>query len=175
MITDMILYVILTFITIYIRQKLINKSLKAYGELEFKINELNHDAKKELWLIILTLIGSLFCVFIISFYNNNELIPSWLFSFLCAVISGIYISSSLQNKYLNIGLYKSGIILKSQIIKYKWINYYSISTSDDDYYTIYLYDRNNKKININEPIKIKNIDFENIKEVFLKHDIKNNN
>ena len=46
MITDMILYVILTLITIYIRQKLINNSLKAYGELEFKINELNHDTKK---------------------------------------------------------------------------------------------------------------------------------
>ena len=72
MITDMILYVILTLITIYIRQKLINNSLKAYGELEFKINELNHDTKKELWLIILTLIGSLFCVFIISFYNNKR-------------------------------------------------------------------------------------------------------
>ena len=172
MITDMILYVILTFITIYVRQKLINKSLNSYGELEFKINNLNNETKKYLWLIILALFGSLACVFIISFYNHNTLIPSWLFSILCSVVSGIYISSVLQNRYLNIGLNENGIILKSQIIKYKWISHYSASVSNDDFNIIYLYDKNNKQININEPIKIKSIDLENIKEVFSKHDIK---
>lgn len=169
MVTDIILYVILTFITIYVRQKLINKSLNSYGELEFKIKELNNNTKKDLWLILLALFGGLACVFIISFYNHNTLIPSWLFSILCSIVSGIYISSVLQNRYLNIGLYENGIILKSQIIKYKWISCYSVSMSEDNFNIVYLHDKNNKQININEPIKIKSTDLENITEVFLKH------
>ena len=41
--------------------------------------------------------------------------------------------------------------------------------SEDNFNIVYLHDKNNKQININEPIKIKSTDLENITEVFLKH------